>query len=248
MNAQWGLAIRFHYCAILCNSTKFVLHVDDDMEFVSHSVINTLLQYMMQNPQRIVGHYGRAYNEWVAPFRHGYDTKTVYGNVEVVLTKILILEQVLCQEFFKYTDLVKDILFSMKRDGIVKWNGEDIFINLVANHYYHVPMYGPYNNYAIADLDVWDVDTSMYDPTTQQEEVKSLPQAQQQLLLRHNAKNAGANVVVLENAISGNMDRNRIWNVGWYQWYVAYQKAQAHTKYRGLLWYTTKQRLYQLSS
>ena len=250
-NEQMGLAIRFHYCAVLCNSTKYVLHIDDDMEFDSHSVLNTLIQYMNQNSKRIVGHYGRAYNEWTAPFRHGYDTKTIYGNVEVVLTKILLLEQILCQEFFKHTHLVHDIL-NTTSDGIVKWNGEDIFMNLVANHYYHVPMYGPYNNYAIADLDVWDVDTTLFDhPISKQD---TTIQTQQQQQLRHNSKNVDipstsstttTTEVVLENAISGNMDRNRIWNVGWYQWYIAYQKAQSHTKYRGLLWYTTKQRLYQ---
>ena len=220
------------------------------MEFDSHTVINTLVQYMNQNSQRIVGHYGRAYNEWTAPFRHGYDTKTIYGNVEVVLTKILLLEPVLCQEFFKYAYLIKDLL-NRTNNGIVKWNGEDIFINLVANHYYQVPMYGPYNNYAIADLDVWDVDTTTMPMLMKQlddtgiVETSTTTTKSQPHQLRHNGVANNAPVVVLENAISGNMDRNRIWNVGLYQWYIAYQKAQSHTKYRGLLWYTTKQRLYQ---
>jgi hypothetical protein len=251
LNEQMGLAIRFHYCAVLCRGTPYVLHLDDDMEFTSHSVINTLIQSMIQNPHRIVGHYGRAYNEWAAPFRHGYDTKDIYGNVEVVLTKILLLEQVLCQEFFKYTYLVNDVM--NRTSDIVKWNGEDIFINLVANHYYHVPMYGPYNNYAIAELDVWDVDTSkMLDHSDHPDGTTALEPLPQQQLRRNNNNNNNNidnkkdNIVLLENAVSGNMDRNRIWNVGFYQWYVAYQKAQAHTKYRGLLWYTTKQRLYKL--
>ena len=254
MNEQLGLAIRFHYCAILCNSTKYVLHVDDDMEFQSHSVVNTLLHYMQHNPHRIVGHYGRAYNEWTAPFRHGYDTKTVYGNVEVVLTKILLLEQVLCYEFFKYTHLVEELLNSTA-DGIVKWNGEDIFMNLVANNYYRVPKNGPYNNYAISDLDVWDVDTSRFDPPINDAGLITTNTTTKQAPAQLRRNDGGPlsttttrNTVVLENAISGNMDRNRIWNVGWYAWYVAHQKAQAHTKYRGLLWYTAKQRLHQLSS
>ena len=247
MNKQMGLAIRFHYCAELCNSTKLVMHVDDDMEFSSHSVINTLVRNMLQNPKRIVGHYGRTYNAWTAPFRHGYDTRTVYGNVEVVLTKILILEQKLCQQFFKYTHLVTDIL--NRTTDVVKWNGEDIFINLIANHFYHVPKNGPYNNYAIPDLDVWDVDTSIFD--TMNEKRNGILELSQQL--RGSRKDiavapASTTNVILENAVSGNMDRNRIWNVGFYQWLIAYQKAQSHTKFRGVLWYTTKQRLYKQST
>jgi Glycosyl transferase family 64 domain len=247
MNEQMGLAIRFHFCAKLCNSTKLVMHVDDDMEFSSHSVINTLIRNMLQNPKRIVGHYGRTYSAWTAPFRHGYDTRTVYGNVEVVLTKILILEQKLCQQFFKYTHLVTDIL--NRTTDVVKWNGEDIFINLIANYFYHVPKNGPYNNYAIPDLDVWDVDTSIFD--TMNDKRNGIVELSQQL--RGSRKDiavapASTTEVILENAVSGNMDRNRIWNVGFYQWLIAYQKAQSHTKFRGMLWYTTKQRLYKQST
>jgi hypothetical protein len=278
MNQQMGLAIRFHYCALLCGNetaastttpttpTPWVLHIDDDMEFNSHSVIDTLLFHMQHNPHRIVGHYGRAYHYYTAPFRHGYDTRTIYGNVEVVLTKILIMEQTLCSKFFDYAPIIADLLqidpvdsditkglrrtnINMSKNAnkssttttattvttattgiMVKWNGEDIFMNLVANHYYHVPYNGPYNNYAIRNLPVGEY----VDDTTPQRSIRTF--------------STGINTIEQkEDAISGNMDRNRIWNVGWTRWYTAYQKAQAHTKFRGLLWDITKQRLSKLS-
>ena len=105
-----------------------------------------------------------------------------------------------------------------------RWNGEDIFVNLVANHYYGIPTSGPYNNLAIPNLNVWDADTELYpekptNPLSNDEEV----------------------------AISGNMDRNRVWIVGPIHWWKAYMKAQSHTAYRGRLWYHAKRRLATLS-
>ena len=208
-NQQLGLAVRFYYCSSLCTN-EWVLHIDDDMELEA-SAMNDLLQHMLNNPHRIVGHYGRRYSYWRAPHRQGYDTTMLTGQaVEVVLTKILLMEKNICSEFLKYAPLMEDLL----PESQPRWNGEDIFVNLVANHYYKVPPNGPYNNYAVADLHVWDVDTtnSNYDNNT-------------------------------DTGVSGNMDRTHLWQVGPTRWWQSYRKASAHTQYRGRLWATAKQRL-----
>lgn len=202
MDRQIGLAIRFHYCSQASNN--WIMHVDDDME-LEGSAISVLINSMHDNPHRIVGRFGRQYDMWRAPNRHGYDTTDIYGTAEVVLTKLLMLERVICEEFMEHVDVVSDLV----PQSSPTWNGEDIFVNLIANHYYKVPTNGPYNNYAIKNLKVWEADTSKFE----------------------------------ENSVSGNMDRNRIWQVGPMQFYQAYQRAQAHTLYRGILWDTAKQRL-----
>lgn len=213
-NAAMGLAVRFHYCAEVATN-DWVLHMDDDME-LDASAVNELVLAMMENPKRIVGHYGRAYSYWRAPMRHGYDTTDLIGNVEVVLTKVLILEKRICSEFWKHAALMDD----MVPDSLPLWNGEDIFVNLVANHHYGVRFRGPYNNYAISDLNVWEADTELYPEKVVATETDKK-----------------------EVSVSGNMDRNRIWKVGPVAWGKAYIKAQSHTAYRGRLWYRAKRRL-----
>lgn len=210
LNAEMGLALRFHYCAALA-AHDWVMHVDDDME-LDASAVNELVLAMAQNSRRIVGHYGRAYNYYQAPLRHGYVTKDVTGAVEVVLTKVLLMEKVICAEFQTHAPLMSD----MVPDSSPRWNGEDIFVNLVANRHYAVPPAGPYNNWAIPDLNVWEANTKAYPE-------KKLPGKE--------------NI-----SISGNMDKNRIWIVGPFVWWRAYLKAQDHTAYRGRLWYQAKQR------
>lgn len=202
LNQQMGLAIRFHYCATA--PTEWVIIADDDME-LHPAAISTLVRSMHEDSHRIVGHYGRKYDEVAAPLRHGYDTRDIFGKVEVVLTKVMILERQVCAQFGKHMHLVDDLVPQSKP----VWNGEDIFVNLVANRYYNVND-GDFQNLAIEDLPVWDADTSAFPDT---------------------------------DSVSGNMDRNRVWNVGLAAWNDAREKANKHTYYRGLLWHTAKQRL-----
>lgn len=156
MDRELGLALRFHHCAESAD-TDFVVIVDDDME-LDQTGVNQLILEMEKNPKRIVGHYGRAFDHWDALFGHrnGYRTRTVFGDVEVVLTKIMILERRICREFGRYRDIVNDLV----KESTPKWNGEDIFVNLVANRVYGVPRNGPYRNYAIPDLSVWEANTT----------------------------------------------------------------------------------------
>ena len=222
-NEKMGLALRFAHCAAAAVTTttihdnnnknnknnKWVLIVDDDMEFTSDAV-DDLIRAMMENDQRIVGHYGRGYHYWTALLRHGYHTRKLFGHVEVVLTKFMMVSPAVCAKFFEYEHLVHDFV----AQSHPKWNGEDIFLNLVANHIYNVATKnGPYNNWAMADLQVWEASDELKDDDT------------------------GA------NDISGNMDRHSIWNVGVGNFIRALVKANAHARFRGELWEAAKERL-----
>lgn len=209
VNSKLGLSLRFHYCAQAQND--WVLIVDDDMELAS-AAIDDLVAFMVQQPHRIVGRYGRGYNWWRSPTRNGYDTLTLEGEVEVVLTKVLLMERRICGRFFHYQRLVEDML----PESQPLWNGEDIFVNLVANHIYSVGAQGPWNNYALSDLEVWEASDTYKDDDTG------------------------------EHDVSGNMDRHRPWNVGLVNWFKAWRRSQKHAAYRGRLWSTAKERLAKL--
>jgi hypothetical protein len=146
-NAQVGLAIRFQYCASHGHNSH-VLLVDDDMEFSPHAV-DDVLRAAIQDPNRIVGRDGRSYHWWSAPLRWGYHKCNLRGHVEVVLTKFLLLPKPICQAFMDFSYLMEDLSKPL-------WNGEDIFASLVANHVFHAPADGPFHNFAMSDLDVWE--------------------------------------------------------------------------------------------
>lgn len=216
-NEELGMALRFYYCQRAEN--PWVIHIDDDME-LDESAINELVYYMQLDPHRIVGHYGRNYNFWKVPHRHGYDFATkLSGPVEVILTKALIMERIICDEFMKHVHLVDDLVLHAKP----KWNGEDIFASLVANHYYNVPWKGPFRNYALPDINIWQASDELKDD------------------------DAGI------HDVSGNMDRHSCpflecqirqfgsqhWRDYWLYWWISLK----HYHYRGRLWVTAKKRL-----
>lgn len=144
VNGELGLATRFHYCETAQN--PWVIIVDDDVELKASAITQVSLE-MYKNPRRIVGRYGRS-----GDIRGNYNMENFHGPVELVLTKFLIAERIVCEAFGKYRDLVDDLA----QNSTPKWNGEDIFFNLVANHIYRVPENGPYMNMAMEDLAVWD--------------------------------------------------------------------------------------------
>jgi Glycosyl transferase family 64 domain len=156
MNEKMGLALRFHFCAMSARN-DWVLVLDDDMELDS-TAIDALLYHMQKDPKRLVGHFGRSLvppnivSRLLFHRSNFYDTKTVYGAVEVVLTKVLLLERDICVQFLKHMHLMDDLVAGSKP----LWNGEDLFGNLVANRHYGVPYDGPYRNLAVAGLPVWE--------------------------------------------------------------------------------------------
>ena len=209
-NQQYGLSLRFRFAA---SEAKYpwVIHVDDDQE-LSAAAISQLLAEFSTDSHRIVGRYGRSFSLFWNPQRHGYNTRTILGPVEVVLTKFMVMETRLCQYFVDYQYLIDPETLA---ESHPLWNGEDIFMSLVANHVYGVPLEGPYRNYAF-NLNVWEASDALKDD------------------------DSGT------NDVSGNMDRHRLWNVGWTAYWAARRKAQLHTAYRGRLWESAKHKLSQL--
>ncbi|KAL7577737.1 hypothetical protein ACA910_010501 [Epithemia clementina (nom. ined.)] len=209
-NREYGLSLRFRLAA---KHAKYpwTIQVDDDQEMSSEAITRLLAEFATDT-RRIVGRYGRSYNLFWNRQRHGYNTRNIIGPAEVVLTKFMVMETRLCHYFVKYQSLI-DASFLSESHPL--WNGEDIFMSLVANHVYGVPLQGPYRNYALT-LPVWEASDALKDDDTGQHDV------------------------------SGNMDRHRLWNVGWSAYWQAYRKAQLHTAYRGKLWSMAKDKLSEL--
>ena len=153
-NNSMGLALRFYACATTAQH-DWVLHLDDDME-LDESALDQLVATMVANPHRLVGHYARSYSYWRVPHRHGYEyATTLFGNtMEVILTKVVLMERAVCTSFVHRMSLMDDLV----RTSVPLWNGEDIFASLVAND-----MYGGSYNVAIEGLHVWEADNALKD-------------------------------------------------------------------------------------
>ena len=160
MNERMGLALRFYYCQLVQND--WVLHVDDDMEF-STRTLTELLSEFSKNTHRIVGKWGRDYNPRRGAGRsfQGYWSHNSHKTSEVILTKFMVMEQATCSAFFQYAHLIwEDLVIAGGEKPL--WNGEDIFMSLVANHVYAD---GRINNYAMDWLTVSDANDSLKDYT-----------------------------------------------------------------------------------
>ena len=136
------------------------MHLDGDMEFTTQA-LNDLFIEFGRNTRRIVGRFGRD----LTPGNsfNGYNSKNRHKSAEVVLTKFMVMERDTCASFFEYADLIWNDVVLHEGEGPL-WNGEDIFMSLVANHIYGEPKDGrEFNNYAMDWLDVWQADDSLKD-------------------------------------------------------------------------------------
>ncbi|VEU34639.1 unnamed protein product [Pseudo-nitzschia multistriata] len=154
-----GLSLRFYFCQIAQNN--WVLHLDDDMEFTTEAMNDLIAEYG-RNPKRIVGRFGRNFKEGNS--FNGYNSVDTHKNSEVILTKLMLMERDTCSAFFDYAHLVWADTVLQNGDGPL-WNGEDIFMSLVANQVYDKNRDGSsqFNNYAMDWLDVWEADKSLKD-------------------------------------------------------------------------------------
>lgn len=216
-NTKRGLALRFYFCYTAA-SHDYVIIVDDDQE-VTSTAIDTLLKTFAANPDRIVGRYGRSYSPYWDRRNHGYNTRTVFGNVEVVLTKFLVAPREYCGNFLRYESLAQDLL-PLSRP---LWNGEDIFFSLVANHVNLVPVEGPYRNMAVFFGGVSEASNNYKDDDSGSHDISG---------------NADRHVWY-----------KSVWSRDkWRNYTVAVQRARNHTSYRGTLWGTARARLARLSA
>eukprot|EP00533_Pseudo-nitzschia_delicatissima_P010511 CAMPEP_0116092340 /NCGR_PEP_ID=MMETSP0327-20121206/7994_1 /TAXON_ID=44447 /ORGANISM="Pseudo-nitzschia delicatissima, Strain B596" /LENGTH=339 /DNA_ID=CAMNT_0003583767 /DNA_START=124 /DNA_END=1140 /DNA_ORIENTATION=+ len=159
-NNEMGLSLRFYFCQIARND--WVLHLDDDMEFTTEALNEMIVEYG-RNPKRVVGKFGRDFTPGSS--FNGYNSKNSHKNSEVVLTKLMLMERHTCSAFFEYSHLIWDDIVLHNGEGPL-WNGEDIFMSLVANHVYKKEKklsHQLFNNYAMDWLDVWQADDSLKD-------------------------------------------------------------------------------------
>jgi len=156
-NNEMGLSLRFYFCQISKN--RWVLHLDDDMEFTSEALNELIIEYG-RNPRRIVGRFGRDFTPGNS--FNGYSSKNRHKNTEVILTKLMLMERETCSVFFEYSHLVWNDLVLHNGEGPL-WNGEDIFMSLVANHIYQRQPKDSiqFNNYAMDWLNVWQADDAL---------------------------------------------------------------------------------------
>lgn len=223
-NELYGLSLRFVFCGQAKND--WIMMVDDDM-LVPTSTLDALTKEFASNPHRIVGRFGRylSHVRRTGLVTHGYQTINAQGGTEVILTKIMLLERDICSKFQDYAQQTDIMSTALLQESRPKWNGEDIFMSLVANHMYgSSPHYSTQtrtkarqgiNNYAMPWLDVDDVG-DQYKNTTGKLDV------------------------------SGNFQgirepwTYRPWNKSWRD---NFKKAYWHLAYRGLLWQEAKKRL-----
>jgi len=154
-NDQMGLGLRFYFCQLV--KSDWVLHVDEDMEFTENTLNEMLLEFA-KNTKRIVGRYGRDRKENY--YFNGYYSKDAAKETEVILTKFMVMERKACSAFFQYSHLIWEDVILNNGEGPL-WNGEDIFMSLVANHVYGHG--GEKNNYAMDWLDVWSAPEELKD-------------------------------------------------------------------------------------
>ena len=216
-NEEMGLGLKYYYCQFTKN--KWVLHLDDDIEFTTDA-LNELFVEFGRNPRRLVGRYGRN----ISKKNKGYEPKDVHKSAEVILSRLMVMERDTCSAFFKYSYLLWNDVILQETEGPI-WNGDDIFMSLVANHVYGLNtgtrndknklpgLYGQYNNYAMDWLDVWDAS----------EDTEIAPEERYD--------------------ITDGFDGLGWWEWRWWQNIVSRNRQYA---YRGRLWSIAKQRLKDL--
>jgi hypothetical protein len=157
-NEEMGLSMRFYFAQLAQN--KWVMHLDDDQEFTTETLNELFIEYS-RNPQRIVGRYGRHLT--LGNSFNGYNSQDTNKSTEVILSKLMMMERDMCSNFFEYAHLLwSDVVLNVVEGPL--WNGEDIFMSLVANHVYGKQTDGrEWNNYAMDWLDTWEANDSLKD-------------------------------------------------------------------------------------
>lgn len=159
-NDEMGLSLRFYFCQLAKN--PWVIHVDDDMEF-SVGTLSELFIEFARNPKRIVGRFGRdTVGDENSNSFNGYSSHSSHKQTEVVLTKLMMMERNTCGAFFEHAHLIWEDTVLNNGEGPL-WNGEDIFMSLVANHVYGHD--GMQANYAMDWLSVDNAPDNLKDYT-----------------------------------------------------------------------------------
>jgi hypothetical protein len=124
MNDKYGLDLRFINGIRAKNENIIVM--DDDL-FISDNELMKIIIEFEKNPNRIVGIFGRDSSS-----NSGYKYGNVYGEVDIILTRLLIVKKRLCHLFFICKPMIEDFY----KNGQPYGNGEDIFLSFIGSLYY----------------------------------------------------------------------------------------------------------------
>jgi len=149
INDNYGLDRRF-LNGLKATNQKLII-IDDDL-FITCSSLYKIIDEYNKDTSRIVGIFGRNFSK-----DFSYDMKNRYGRVDIVLTRLLVMDKKLCSLFFYCRPMIQDI-YSL---GVPYGNGEDIFLSFISLLYYRRKNYCmqniPYKNlsseHAISSLD-----------------------------------------------------------------------------------------------
>lgn len=121
-NTIYCLDLRF-VCGLRAKNNDIII-IDDDL-YIEEEELHKVVSAYRSNPNRIVGVFGRS-------MEHEYVAKDVYGDVDIILTRLLICQKKLCSLFFMCKPMIEHIY----RNGAPYGNGEDIFLSFIASIYY----------------------------------------------------------------------------------------------------------------
>ena len=122
VDQKYGVARRF--LAALDAKNNTILMLDDDV-LLPEETLNQLHEMSQQRPEIIHGLTGKTFSKAFKYWPNAY-----YGDVPVVLTSCALFPKHLIEKTVDQLDLCDD--FFKDNTPKVHWNGEDIFISLVA--------------------------------------------------------------------------------------------------------------------
>ena len=126
-NQYYGLDLRFLRGSNAKNNKLIIM--DDDI-LIDHNNLTKLLSHYEKNPNTIVGIEGRNMEDE----RHYGKTPWKSDICDIVLTRLLVCDKVLCELFFRCKPLVENIY----KEGIPYGNGEDICLSFIAKLFYNI--------------------------------------------------------------------------------------------------------------
>jgi hypothetical protein len=121
MNKKYGLTLRF--LSALEAKNNIIIIMDDDI-YPTKKTVKTLIKNYKDNPKRLYGIYGRLLDE-----NNNYTIDNVFGDVHIVLTRLLITDKEMCKYFI---DNYKKYEIEMIKKSKPFWNGEDILFSLLS--------------------------------------------------------------------------------------------------------------------
>jgi hypothetical protein len=140
LNQIYGLDLRFTN-VLKCNCDHVVI-LDDD-KTLDESEMEKLLTEYEKDTSRVVGWCGRnlVYNK---TDDLSYLPNDCYGNVDILLTQLIVFQKKYANLFFLCKPLVEHIY----KTGVPYGNGEDIFLSFI------VSLYTGKNNFALSGVGV----------------------------------------------------------------------------------------------